>query len=366
MFQNNLKSYQMKKNRILYSIVMFSLVFAFGCKDVITDQVEVAKLVKVEQVSNYQNADYLTFNGKVKEKSLTMLSFRVGGPLVKTNVNAGDYVNAGEIIAQIDKRDYKVQLDNAEAQFEQLKGEYERYKELFEKEKIPANTYEKVESGYKMAKAGYKNALNQLNDTELKAPISGYIHEKMVENFNTVGPGQPIVSIIDMSQLEIIIHVPETQVLDIKQHQKSYLSVKNANVYDIPVKLKSVNEKTGSDGLYEVRFVLENKDNYNIYPGMTAEVKVTSDDETDVIKISSNAVFMKDNATYVWVYNSGKQQIQKRKVTIASIKPEGRLKVIKGLQKGDFVVTAGVHSLIDGQKVKPISHASSTNIGGLL
>ena len=356
----------MKKNRILYSIVMFSLVFTFACKDVKTDQVEVAKLVKVEQVSDHQNVDYLTFNGKVKEKSLTMLSFRVGGPLVKVNVNAGDYVKAGEVIAQIDRRDYQVQLDNAKAQYEQIKSEYERYKELYEKEKIPANTYEKVQSGYKMAKAGYENALNQLNDTELKAPISGYIHEKMVENFNTVGAGHPIVSVIDMSQLEITISVPETQVLDIKQNQKSYLSVKNANVYDIPVALKSVNEKTGSDGLYEVRFVLDNKDKYSIYPGMTAEVKVLFDDEKDAIKISSNAVFMKDNVTYVWVYNSSKQQIQIREVTIASIQPEGQLQVINGLQNGDLVVTAGVHSLTDGQKVKPIEHASSTNVGGLL
>lgn len=353
-------------NRILYGVMMISLVFAFGCKEESTNQEEVAKLVKVIQVSDQQEIDYLTFNGKVKEKSLTNLSFRVGGPLVKVNVKDGDYVNKGDVIAEIDKRDYRIQLDNAKAQYNQIQGEYERYKELYANNKIPANTYEKIESGYKMAKAGYENALNQLNDTELKAPISGFIHQKMAENFTTVGPGQPIVSIIDISQFEIIINVPENRVLEIKTCQENFLSVKNADVFEIPVKLLSVNEKTGNDGLYEVRFVLNNSGKHNIYPGMTAEVKVICKDEDKAINITSNAVFMQDNGTYVWKYDESIQKIKKQEVTIASLQPGGELRVIKGLNNGDFVVTAGVYSLTDGQKVKPIGKGSATNVGGLL
>lgn len=356
----------MRVNRILHGVMMISLVLVFGCKEETTNQEEVAKLVKIERISDQQGVDYLTFNGKVKEKSLTNLSFRVGGPLVKVNVKDGDYVNAGDVIAQIDKRDYQIQLDNAKAQFNQIQGEYERYKELYANDKIPANTYEKIESGYKMAKAGYENALNQLNDTELRAPISGFIHQKMAENFTTVGPGQPIVSIVDLSQFEIIINVPENQVLEIKTCQENYLSVKNADVFEIPVKLLSVNEKTGNDGLYEVRFVLGNNGKHNIYPGMTAEVKIICKDEESAINITSNAVFMQNNDTYVWKYDSSVQKITKHAVTIASIQPEGELRVISGLNNGDFIVTAGVHSLVDGQKVKPIGKGSATNVGGLL
>ncbi len=356
----------MRMSRILYCVAMVSLIFLFGCKEESTNNEEVAKLVKIERISDQQSVDYLSFNGKVKEKSLTNLSFRVGGPLVSVNVKAGDYVNAGDIIAQIDKRDYQIQLDNAKAQYKQIEGEYERYKELYANDKIPANTYEKIESGYKMAKAGYENALNQLNDTELKAPISGFIHQKMAENYTTVGPGQPIVSIVDISQFEIIINVPENQVVEVKSCQENYLSVKNANVYEAPIKLLSVNEKTGKDGLYEVRFVLDNNGKLNLYPGMTAEVKIICKDDESAINITSNAVFMQNDDTYVWLYSSSSQQIKRQEVTIASLQPEGKLRVIKGLSNGDFIVTAGVHSLVDGQKVKPIEKSSATNVGGLL
>ena len=61
-----------------------------------------------------------------------------------------------------------------------------------------------------MAEAAYNNAINQLQDTELKAPFSGYIFEKKAESFQTVGAGMPIVSMIDVSSLEIIINVSET------------------------------------------------------------------------------------------------------------------------------------------------------------
>ncbi|NOQ28430.1 MAG: efflux RND transporter periplasmic adaptor subunit [Bacteroidales bacterium] len=356
----------MNLKRVFYSLVMVSLIFTISCKNDTKVQEEVVKLVKVEMISDQQNVEYLSFNGKVKEKSLTLLSFRVGGPLVSVNVNAGDYVNSGDLIAQIDKRDYQIQLDNAKAQYFQIKGEYERYKELYNKDKIPANTYEKIESGYLMAKAGYENATNQLNDTELKAPISGYIHEKMVENFNTVGPGQPIFSIIDMSELEVIISVPENHVLEMKSCQENYLSVKNADVFEIPIKLKSVNEKTGKDGMYEVRFIMKNKDNYNIYPGMSAEVKVVCEGTGNEIYLSSDVVFMDNNKTCVWVYNPVKQLVRKQEVVLASLHPGGELEIIKGLKAGDFIVTAGVHSLSDAQKVRPIKMGSASNVGGLL
>lgn len=356
----------MKLKNVFYGLLVIGLVFMVGCKKETEVQEETAKLVKVEMISDEQQNNYLSFNGKVKEKSLVMLSFRVGGPLVKVNVEAGDYVNKGEVIAQIDKRDYKIQLDNAKAQFNQIKGEYERYKELYNKDKVPANTFEKIESGYLMAKAGYENATNQLNDTELKAPISGYIYEKMVENFSTVGQGQPIVSVIDMSQLEIVINVPENKVLEIKQGQKNYLSVKNADVYEIPIKLLSVNEKTGKDGLYEVRFILNNNGKHAIYPGMTAEVKVVCKNMDYNVSVPSDVVFMQNNMTCVWVYEPKIQKIRKQEVVVASLQPEGKLKVIEGLQNGDLIVTAGVHSLTDGQKVRPISKGTATNVGGLL
>ncbi|HYQ57894.1 MAG TPA: efflux RND transporter periplasmic adaptor subunit, partial [Draconibacterium sp.] len=291
---------------------------------------------------------------------------RVGGPLLKLNVKQGDYVKQGEVIAEIDKRDYKLQLETTKAQFEQTESEYMRYKQLIEQDKIPENTFEKIKSGYLMTKTAYENAQNQLRDTELKAPFSGYIYEKFVENFQTVGAGTPIVSIIDNSHLEAVVSVSESQLQRVKGDKGSYLNVANAGISNLPVKLLSVSEKTMQDGLYEVKFSFENKNDLKVAPGMTAEVTIYNTAEQNQLSVAASAVFHEKTSTYVWVFNPSTNKVQKREVKIALDGSQGRVNIVSGVNNREQVVTAGVHYLVEGQKVQPIKTPSVTNIGGLL
>ncbi len=322
--------------------------------------------VKVEKVVANDGNDKLIFNGHIKEKSLTSLSFRVGGPLVSLTKEPGDYVTAGETIAQIDKRDYELQVASTKSQYEQLEGEFERYQELHEKGKIPANAYEKIKSGYEMARTAYNNAVNQLNDTQLKAPISGYIYEKLSENHQTVGAGQPIVSIINLAKLEIVISVPENQLNSVKNAKEGYINVKNAHTQNLLVKQLSVGEKTLQDGLYQVKYELQNNPEYGIAPGMTAELTLYKSNGEMKTSIPSSSLFYDQQKTYVWIYNSGSQTIQKQEIKVNNILSDGRIEVLSGIKQGDQIITAGVHHLSEGQKVEPIHKPGKSNIGGLL
>ncbi|WP_346855432.1 efflux RND transporter periplasmic adaptor subunit [uncultured Draconibacterium sp.] len=331
-----------------------------------TPQAETIKYVKVETIGSGTTDTKMVFNGKIKEKSLTSLSFRVGGPLAQLNVQTGDYVRAGQVIAAIDKRDYQLQVQTTKAQFEQLESEYSRYKQLVEQNKIPENTFEKIQSGYLMAKTAYENAQNQLRDTELKAPFSGYIYEKFTENHQTVGAGTPIVSVIDMSHLEAVVSVSESQLQKVKNDKESYLTVANANVKNLPVSLLSVGEKAMHDGLYEVKFSFKNSEALKIAPGMTAEVTMICNVQNNDLTVPSTAVFHEKTNNYVWVYNDSTKRVERREVNLGSIKSQAQVQVRSGLKVGDQVVTAGAHYLIDGQQVKPIEKPSVTNVGGLL
>ena len=356
------------KFRIMpFSLLLLSALVAQSCveKEAKAPK-ETSRYVKVEQITNGHSNNQMVFNGKVEERSLTSLSFRVGGTLQKLLVNEGDYVRKGDLIASVDKRDYQLQVDTRHAQYMQAKGEYERYKELMTKSKIPENTYEKIESAYLIAQTTYENALNQLKDTELRAPVSGYVYEKFTENHQAIGPGQPIISILDRSSLEVVINVPEDQVLALNKGAKNYLSIKKIDVIDVPVTLSYISGKAGNDGLYKVHYILSNKDNSNILPGMTASLKVVTDKAHGVLHIPNSAVFLNDNKSCVWIYDETTQAAQKRVIAIADLRSEGALEVLDGLQKGEYIITAGVHSISEGQKVKPIKPISSTNIGGLL
>lgn len=360
------KNKQMEIKNLLLIIILISLGITTGCDNKVEEQKAKPKYVKVEQVFSHKDGGKLVFNGQIKEKSLTTMSFRVGGPLVMFNVKPGDYVKKGQTIAVIDKRDYQLQVQSTKAQYQQLKGEYERYKELHNKNKIPANSYEKIESGYLMAKTAYENAVNQLNDTELRAPFSGYIHEKKTENYQTVGPGQPIASIIDVSSLEVVISVPENQILNIKESSDNYLEVKNAGVSSLPVSIISIGEKAKRDGLYEVKLVFVNDKKLNISPGMSAEVTMFGKTSKASNTIPASAVFYKENKACVWLYNTSSKTISKKEIKVKGILSEGKIEIQEGLGVGDSIVTSGVNSLSEGQSVEPIHKPATTNIGGLL
>lgn len=353
----------------IFFIAVATLAFAFvGCKSSHSDETQnkAIKFVKVETINGNTTQNKMTFNGKIKEKSLTSLSFRVGGPLASLNVKTGDYVRAGQVLATIDKRDYQLQLQSAKAQYVQAEAEYQRYKTLVEQKKIPENTFERVESGYLMTKTAYENALNQLNDTELKAPFAGYIFEKFVENHQTVGAGVPIVSLIDNSQLEAVVSVPESQLQRVKKDKASFLTVENAHLYNFPVALLSISEKTQDDGLYEVKFTFDNTEKLHVAPGMTASVTVHCNVEQNALEVNPLAILHEKNSTYVWVYEPTSKKVSKRKIKLSTIDSQGKVRVLSGLKNGEQVVTAGVHYLFDGQQVKPITPKTATNVGGLL
>ncbi len=357
----------MISGKITKLLVLLVIVTAAACSNKQTDQqYESIKYVKTEKITSVSKGDKLVFNGTIKERNLTTLSFRVGGPLTNLTVKPGDFVEKGQVIASIDKRDYRLQVESTRTQYAQLKGEYGRYKELFNDDKIPANSFEKIESGYLMAKTAFENAENQLLDTDLISPFNGYIHEKMVENFQTVSPGMPIVSLIDISKLEVEISIPENQLLQIKNSTNNYLTVKNAGVSDHPLNIVSISEKTGKDGMFRMKLDFDNDQSLNISPGMSAEVTMICNNSKTGISIPSSAVFRDKNNNCVWIYNNSTKTLAKRNITLGNFTNHGKIEVVSGLRSNEIIITAGVNNLFEGQTVKPIEKPSYSNVGGLL
>ena len=349
----------------LLTVILISLL-VFSCKKKESDAGNSIRFVKIEKVGMSRSHQELTFNGKIMENILTSLSVRVGGPLIKLNVNIGDYVEQGEIIAVIDKRDYEIQVKSAKIQYDQLSGEFTRYKELFEKNRIPANSYEKIESGYLMAKTAYESAAHQLNDTELKAPFSGFVHEKFIENHQKVSPFEPIISMIDVSELQVVTSIPENQMEEVKKSKNQYLDIDNADVYGLPISVLSIDEKARPDGLYQMKFTFQNLKGHKILPGMSAEIKMSYKEDSKVSEIPTGAVFNLNNSSNVWVYNNHSKSITRRKVEVRGLSLNGKIEVLSGLRADEYIVTAGVYNLVENQRVKPLQPKSSTNIGRLL
>ncbi|WP_430811032.1 MULTISPECIES: efflux RND transporter periplasmic adaptor subunit [unclassified Carboxylicivirga] len=346
----------------LFNSFIVLLAVSFGLVSCGSEEVQekVSKrYVKVKRLDTTQAAEELIFNGQLKEKKEVDVAFKVGGQVLEVLVDEGDRVHKGQVIARIDPRDYKIRLQAAKAQYEQLKSEFTRYQELYKKNKLPINTLEKLEAGYLAAKSAYENAQNALNDTQLKAPFEGYVYRKNTNKYENVAPGQPIYVLLDVSHLEVLFSLPESKVNKAKNFSSVKVDVPNANRFGLEAVMLSVNEKANGNDMFDVRLKV-NAGEEALKPGMSAKVRISlAAAQEQLITVPVEAVFNKDQATYVWVYDQNKSVVSSRKVSINKIDNAGKLIITSGLTGNELVVTAGVHSLIENQAVRVLT---DTNI----
>lgn len=349
------------------SISVLIMLTACQEKKQIKKSVRPVRVVKVR--ADKVNQGKIILPASINELKEVKLAFRVGGPLVKLNNIVGSYVKKGEVIAQIDPRDFKIAIESAESRYLQAKSEYERYKNLLAKKSVSKSLFDQMETNYTLAKTGYESAKNSLIDTEIKAPFSGYINMLFVENFEKVNPGTPIVSLLDYSNYEVNAWISAQDMDKINSETEFVCIVKNGTTYRLIGKIKEIGTKSDmSKQSYPISVLVEVPKDLKLRSGMTAHLEII----TPKIKAASTflvpvtSVFSKVNKTCVWVFYEKTNTVSLRQVELGSIVSEEMLSVIDGLFVNEYVVTAGVHYLQEGQQVKMMSKFSKSNIGNQL
>lgn len=189
--------YMRTKVPVILLSVLALLFHACGGKDT-QDKQELS--VSTSQVTALPQNGNKEFPFIARPFRTSELSFRVGGPIDRFDVYAGNRYERGNIIAEIDPRDFRIRKERAEAVYRQSKAEFERIEALYRKENISASTYEKAKADYISAKTAFDTAVCELEDTRLTAPFTGYVGEVYIEKFQDVKATQPVVSLIDIHQ----------------------------------------------------------------------------------------------------------------------------------------------------------------------
>lgn len=355
-----------KKLVILSLSVIISLT---GCKE--KTQIEKsARPVRVVKVStDKDNQGKIILPASINELKEVKLAFRVGGPLVKLNNIVGSYVEKGEIIAQIDPRDFKIAIESTESRYLQAKAEYERYKNLLAKKSVSKSLFDQMETNYTLAKTSYESAKNSLIDTEIKAPFSGYINILFVENFEKVNPGTPIVSLLDYSNYEVNAWISAQDIDKINSQTEFVCVVKDVATHRLKGKIKEIGKKSGlSKQSYPISVLVDVPNDIKLRAGMTAnlEIIIPNKEVHPRFLVPVTSVFSKDNNTCVWIFNKTTNTVSLKQVKLGRIVSDEMLSVTDGLKDNDYVVTAGVHYLHEGQQVKMMSKFSMSNEGNKL
>lgn len=331
-----------------------------------TEKSEISN-VKLFTVRRADMASVQNFPGRVMASEEVNMAFKVNGTLSQVYVNDGSKIRKGQLLAETDPRDYKVQKDAAEAEYMSVKSEAERVMALYADSVSTADAYDKARFGLKQVTAKYENAMNQLEDTKIYAPFDGFVQRRLLDPPAVIAAGMPVMTIISDGNLEIEINIPASTYLrrnDIVSFSTSFDFIPEQ---DVNLGLISIAHKANANQLYTVRLAVPEGLSSMPSPGMNAMVNIEFKDEGDVkTLVPSSALFNKDGKSYVWIYDEKKGIIVQRAVSVERLDTEGNAIVTQGIFAGERIVHVGVHKLIDGQKVKPLASETETNIGGLL
>ena len=330
---------------------------------------EEIKYVKTAQAERISDAAELNYPGRTKSSEEVNVAFRVSGPIQRIYVKEGQFVRKGQLIAQMDPRDYKVQLSATQAEYEQIKADAERVIALYEENGTTASNYDRARYGLQQITEKLAHHKNQLADTRLYAPISGYIQAKMHESGETVSAGMPVVSMFNAGDVEIEVFVPAID----HARQSDLLSatcsfdVTPGIVY--PLEIVRVSKEANATQLYAARLRIKGDyDHSKITPGMSTMVYVTynAPNEVDGVTVPTTAIDRRNEQTAVFVLDKSTGTVKRRVVEVGHIDLDGNIQVLEGLKPKETVVCAGVRYLSDGQKVKEMETTSKANVGGLL
>ncbi|ENY8013071.1 efflux RND transporter periplasmic adaptor subunit [Vibrio fluvialis] len=344
--------------------LLTSLVVLAGCDHQDTNQRDTIPKVKVVKLSNNTN-DSLFFPAVVNAAEMAHLSFRVNGEIRKINVKEGDRVNAGDVIAELDSTDYRLELDNAQARYSVIDSQYRRSSPLVEKGLLAQSQFDEIAAQRQIAMAELELAKLRLSFTKLRAPVKGIISRVNVEQFENVQVGQQVVNIHSLDDMEVLIQLPDrfhaTQPSTKGLTQiRAMVRVPSGNEYEAQVK-EFTTEPDPATGTYTLTLTLPMPEREVILDGMAVEVRAPNGVHLNSVTsavVPLEAVFNGDGDNldraqkFVWVLNTD-NRVSKHLVRLGNASKD-QVQIVEGITWEDSVVVAGLSRLRDGMTVNVV------------
>ena len=328
------------------------------------------RAVRTVTVSSQTAGGAYEYAGEVRARTESRLGFRVGGKILRRSAEMGDVVKAGQVLAQLDPQDLRLGQDAAratdavaQAALDQNAADFKRYKDLHDQGFIGAAELERRESAVKTARAQLEQAkaqasvqANQATYATLAADANGVITAIDAEPGMVVASGTSVVRLAHDGPRDVVFSVPEDKVGLIKAlaAQPGAFTVKLWGATGVPLAATVREVSASADAAtrtFLVKAAIGSAASTGVRLGQTASVHVLLPQTAGVTKLPLSALREEQGHSAVWLVEAASMTVRSQVVQLAGA--DGNDAVIAGgLVPGQIVVTAGVHVLNPGQKVK--------------
>lgn len=283
--------------------------------------------------------------GTLRAKRKTTVEAKVSGRIQNLSVQAGDSVQAGALLAQLDVQEIQARLDQALAQREQAQRDLKRMNSLLKQQAVTQQEYDATEARERITKAAVAEAETMLGYAKITAPFAGVVTRKLVENGDLATPGKPLVEIEDPQSLRFEADVPETLLPHLKTGASMMVQLPSLKreVLGTITEISPVADMTSRT----IRVKYDLPAATDLRAGLFGRVAIPLT-TVKSLRVPANAVLRRGQLEYVFVLQAGKARL--RLVKTGAVLG-GEVELISGLEPGERIATEEVGKLADGQPV---------------
>ncbi len=308
-------------------------------------------LVQATVASMHTFESSFSFLGTFEAVRQNTIGSDANGKIIKLNVEEGDKVSQGQIIAKVDDEMLQLQLQNAEVSIEGQKNDDGRYSNLAKENAVSGVQVEKTKLGLRSAEIQKRQIQKQLKSTNITAPFSGVITKKMVDLGSVIGAGSPLVEITDISSLKLTVSVPERDILKFKLNQEVSVS---ADIYGKRMfdgKVTNVSVQADKSHNFKVQITVKNAQQ-ELMAGMYGSVSLNNSKSITALSIPRKALVGSSKNPQVYVIKNGKSIL----TSFNAGTSDGEfIEVVDGLSKSDQIIIKGQVNLQNNSNVKTTS-----------
>jgi multidrug efflux system membrane fusion protein len=330
---------------------------------------EPVRSVKLLTVGTTDLSSQAEYAADIRARIESRLGFRVAGKLIQRQAEAGQRVQAGQVLAQIDPQDYQLaaqaaqaQLAAAQTQRDLSMAELRRFEGLRAQNFISSVELERREAAFKAADATLAQARaqaqaqgNQAAYARLQATTSGVVTGVEAEVGQVVTAGQAVVRLAHDGPRDAVFAVPEQAVMAFKSGQAMQAVLTSTGQV-----LKGRVREVGASAdpvtrTFTIKLALDASEKLPLGATVNVQAGALKGAQPPVIKLPTSALRQEGAGTAVWVLDEAAMTVRLQPVQVGTV-DGNQVVIVSGLQPGQKVVAAGVHVLTAGQKVTAVSY----------
>ena len=289
---------------------------------------------------NFQAAQRITFNA---ENS---------GRITKILVDEGSRVSKGQLIAVIETDILAVDLQTAEDTYQNAKRDLERYESSFKTGGVTQQQLDQARLNTRNALARLQQAKVRVGEANVRAPFSGIVNKRFIEQGAYVSPGNQLFEIVDVSKLKLAVTVNEGQVANLKVGDKVRIK---SNVFpdkNFTGRISFIAPQADNTLNFPVEIEVSNNTGNALKAGMYGTAIFEFPEQAPAITVPRTAFVGSVSSNKVYVLGQGNVATE-RKVVAGRVFGD-QVEILEGLNEGETVITSGQFNLTDGTKVAPI------------